>query len=86
MSTRNIIDDISLFKKCGIQYHSMHKDLKTFIEIEKELNDRLFTENIFTDKNINAFKLLSMQHIIYNELSKNNLEKNNVTTYLDFVK
>lgn len=86
MKTKNIIDDIWLFKKCWIEYHTIHKELKTFIEIENELNTRMFTENIFPDKNINVFKLLSMQHIIYNELSKKNLEKNNIKTYLDFVK
>lgn len=72
-----------LFKQCGGAYENIYSIFRGFSDIQTQLYSYI-TDSIYTDQKLNAYKLLSTQQLIYNELSSNRFNQNRIDTYIKF--
>lgn len=57
-----------------------------FIEIQKELDENFISDKIYAYKELNTYKLLSYQQIIYDDINSNRIDYIKLNNYLSFLK
>jgi hypothetical protein len=60
--------------------------MELFIDIQKQLDDKLINSDTYSDSTLNTYKLFSVQQMIYNDILEQRMSINQYTLYLDFVK
>jgi hypothetical protein len=63
----------------------LYTALKDLNIVKKDLTD-ITSKYVSDDKELNAYKLLSLQQLIYNEVEKRRLNQPRVGAYLQFIK
>jgi len=75
----------SIFDACGDTYKDFFRRMELFISIENQLDDKLLTTDVYKDPLLNAYKLLSFQQLLYNDLIAQRIQPSQYTSYMDFV-
>lgn len=75
----------SIMEDCGEKDRSYYKRLVDFIAIENSLLQPELSDEVFDDPDLNAYKLLSSQQIVYKFLDGTSLNENYIKSYLTFV-
>ena len=70
---------------CSEESRIYYKNLVNFINIERSLLQPDLSDEVFDDPDLNAYKLLSAQKIIYKILHGTTLNENYIQSYLKFV-
>ncbi|MBU0626464.1 hypothetical protein KKG31_04000 [Patescibacteria group bacterium] len=74
-----------LFSKCDSQSFENFKKLSAFLEIQNQLDSKQITKTAYSNNDINAYKILSVQQMIYRDMINNRSNLNNILEYLEFV-
>ncbi|MDR2415334.1 MAG: hypothetical protein LBD75_01635, partial [Candidatus Peribacteria bacterium] len=74
----------NLISQCSIEQLQRYRQLSNFIEIEQELSNGIISSTIYNTDTLNAYKLLSLQQMLYKSLSAGTLNKSYLTSYLDY--
>lgn len=75
-----------VFTKCWNEYFKIFQDLKLFIDIQSQLNKWYINYSVDENINLNAYKLLSYQQIIYNDLNQNIIDNIRFESYFNYLK
>ena len=75
-----------IFEECWPDYLNTFNDIKNFLEIQDQLKKWYISSSIYTNKNLNTYKLLSYQQIIYNDLNQNTINVLRFDSYLNYLK
>lgn len=75
-----------IFEQCGEASKTFFKRMELFIDIQKQLDDKLINSDTYSDSTLNTYKLFSVQQMIYNDILEQRMSINQYTLYLDFVK
>ncbi|MDR2541185.1 MAG: hypothetical protein LBD11_05480 [Candidatus Peribacteria bacterium] len=73
-----------LILQCSTAQIQQYRELANFIEVEQELSKSFISSTIYTNKSVNAYKLLSTQQILYKNLLAGVLNKTYISSYLDY--
>ncbi len=60
--------------------------IKNFIEIQKELNEGYIKDKYYAYKDLNSYKLLSFQQILYNDITSKKIDTIRLSNYIGFLK
>ncbi|MDR0649969.1 MAG: hypothetical protein LBG59_00745 [Candidatus Peribacteria bacterium] len=74
----------TLISQCSLEHLQRYRQLSHFIEIEQELSNGVVSSTIYNDAILNAYKLLSLQQMLYKSLNAGTLNKSYLTSYLDY--
>ena len=74
-----------LFTDCGTDYQDWFYKFWFFIDIQKQLDNRYLTKDVYNDPIINAYKLVSFEQILYEDAlgDRNSIDRLNM--YMDFL-
>jgi hypothetical protein len=75
----------TLISQCPTEAIQNYRKLSNFITIEQEIAKGIISKNVYNDKELNSYKLLSAQQILYKNYLAGNINKGYLTSYLDFV-
>ena len=74
----------TIMQQCPEDQWQHYKELSDFITVDQDINSSIISNAISTNPNINAYKLLSLQQILYKNLQAGNPNKNFITSYLTY--
>jgi hypothetical protein len=75
-----------IFNQCGEASQTFFKRMELFIDIQKQLDDKLINTDTYSDPILNIYKTFSVQQMIYNDILEQRMSINQYTLYLDLVK
>ena len=75
----------SVMNFCSEEEFSNYRRMVNFIDIENSLRQPELLDKVFDDPDLNAYKLLSAQQIVYRSLNSSSINENFIRTYLTFV-
>lgn len=75
-----------LVRKCGTGSIEKFRKVTAFIEIQEELNNKQISKSVYNDNDINAYKLLSIQQMVYKDIINNRANTDSILQYLNFLK
>ena len=75
----------SIFQQCGGQELNTFDMLKWYFIIQDQLLSEWIDDDTYNHRQLNAYKLLSTQQAIYNELSNKRFNQLRLSSYLKFV-
>jgi len=75
-----------LIARCSQQSLENFKTLASFIEIQKQLEDKQISKSVYNDSDLNTYKLLSVQQAIYKDIISNRTNTANILQYINFLK
>lgn len=75
-----------IFQECWQEYYEAYNDFWNFLKIQEQLNKWYIDHHIYNNKNLNAYKLISYQQILYNSLINNNIDKIQFESYFNYFK
>lgn len=84
-SSDNNSDLKEIISDCGEKRNEYNKIID-FIEIQKELEENYVSDKIYSYKDLNTYKLLSYQQILYEDISLNKIDYIKLNNYLSFLK
>lgn len=70
---------------CGGEVAHTYDLLRSFFVVQADMKEMTPSVTVFPDKNINAYKLISLQQQIFLEISKKRLNQPRIAVYLQFV-
>jgi len=70
----------------NIQSTEEFTKIKNFIEIQKELNEWYIKDKYYSFKDLNSYKLLSFQQILYNDINSRKIDNLRLNNYISFLK
>lgn len=73
-----------LILQCSTSHIQRYRELINFIEIEGELSKGIVSLTIYANKSLNAYKLLSVQQILYKSLLAGSLNRTTISSYLEY--
>jgi hypothetical protein len=73
-----------LILQCSTSHIQRYRELINFIEVEEELSKGIISLTIYSNKSINAYKLLSAQQILYKSLLAGALNRSTISSYLEY--
>jgi len=82
--TNQVIKD--LFTTCNDSWYQTIKRIDWFIKIQDQLEKKHITLDMYNDRMLNEYKLISLQQLLYQDISNNRIEIDNISLYLDFLK
>ncbi|MDR0369556.1 MAG: hypothetical protein LBH96_03430 [Candidatus Peribacteria bacterium] len=83
---RENTDEINtIISQCPTENIQDYRTLSNFITIEQEISNGIISKNVYNNKNLNSYKLLSAQQVLYKSYLAGNINKGYITSYLDFV-
>jgi hypothetical protein len=71
-------------QQCPTDQWQQYKTLNEFITVDQDIANNIISSNTSTNPNINAYKLLSLQQILYKNLQAGNPNKNFLISYLNY--
>jgi hypothetical protein len=74
----------TLISQCSLEHLQRYRQLSNFIEIEQEFSNGIISSTIYNNATLNAYKLLSIQQMLYKSLNAGTLNKSYLTSYLDY--
>lgn len=84
--THDIGADIEwIMSQCGWSLYEDFLSIKSFFGIQQQLEDGYIKSNLSSDPDVNAYKLISYQQILYNNVSEWIINEANFTTYLNYI-
>ncbi len=84
-SNKADISFANIAKSCGEKVENYYDTIKDLNKIKDDLKE-VSSAYVSDDREINAYKLLSLQQIIYNEVLKKRLNSPRIAVYLQFLK
>ena len=75
----------SIFDECGDKYVSEIQNTKAFVQINNEIENKYISEDIYNNKDLNAYKLLSSQQIIFKDFLNWKIPTERISNYLVFL-
>ncbi|MFZ2150736.1 MAG: hypothetical protein WAZ12_00245 [Candidatus Absconditicoccaceae bacterium] len=76
-----------IIENCGnIQSTDEFTKIKNFIEIQKELNEGYIKDKYYSFRDLNSYKLLSFQQILYNDITSRKIDTLRLNNYISFLK
>lgn len=75
-----------IFNYCGSTHADFFKQVALFIDIQRQLDNKVISTDVYKDASLNAYKLLSYQQILYYDIQSNRIRTNQYTLYLNYVK
>jgi hypothetical protein len=77
----------TIIENCwNIQPTDEFTKIKYFIEIQKELKEWYIKDKYYSFKDLNTYKLLSFQQILYNDIVSNKIDTIRLNNYISFLK
>ncbi|MDR0859592.1 MAG: hypothetical protein LBO09_01020 [Candidatus Peribacteria bacterium] len=73
-----------LILQCSTAQIQQYRELTNFIEVEQELSKSFVSSTVYSNKSVNAYKLMSLQQILYKNLLAGILNKTYLSSYLDY--
>ncbi|MBO7505207.1 hypothetical protein J6T66_03575 [bacterium] len=70
---------------CSADDQLYYTNIKDFIDIDNSLKQTELSDNVFDDPDLNAYKLLSAQQIVYRLLSSSSINEGFIKSYFTFV-
>lgn len=74
-----------ILQECGGSYRILYDTYVAYASVQKGLQNQANTTTVFKNKDINTYKLISVQQEIYNELTSRKLNQTRITMYLQYV-
>ena len=75
----------SLLFQCDKDLYDQYIVTKSLIEINNEIDEKIFNTRVFTNKYLNAYKTISLMKVLYRNFENGIYNKANITNYLDFI-
>lgn len=75
----------SIMQQCPEDRRPQYKQLGEFITADQDIGNSIISNWLPTNADINAYKVLSIQQILYKNLQAGTLNKNYITSYLTYV-
>lgn len=75
----------TIISQCPTENIQNYRILSNFITIEQEISNGIVSKKVYNNKDLNSYKLLSAQQVLYKSYLAGNINKNYITSYLDFV-
>ena len=75
----------SVMNYCSEDDRRYYRKMVNFIDIENSLRQPELLDKVFDDPDLNAYKLISAQQIVYKSLNNSSMNENFIKTYLVFV-
>lgn len=76
----------NIFSSCWDEYYETFKTLKTFLDIQNQLNKWYINSLTYNNKTLNNYKLISYQQLIYNNLQENIINGISFESYTNYIK
>ena len=70
---------------CSEEDFQRYKKIVYFIDIDNSLRQPELLDKVFDDPDLNAYKLLSAQQIVYRSLNSSSINEGFIKSYLNFV-
>lgn len=84
--THDVGADIEwIMTQCGWSLYDDFLSIKSFFGIQQQLENWYIKSNLSNDPDVNAYKLISYQQILYNNVSEWIINEANFTTYLNYI-
>lgn len=84
--THDVGADIEwIMSQCWWSLYEDFLSIKSFFGIQQQLEDGYIKSNLSSDPDVNAYKLISYQQILYNNVSEWIINEANFTTYLNYI-
>lgn len=84
--TKDTSADIEwILSQCGWDFYTEFSSKKSFYTVQQQLIDWYIKSTVSTDPEVNAYKLVSYQQILYNNVKNGIINEANFTTYLNYV-
>lgn len=74
-----------IFDTCGLEYKDFFRTMESFIDVQNQLQAKLITTDTYKEPNINVYKLLSYQQILYQDFQDFTIRTNQYTLYLEYI-
>lgn len=74
-----------IVSQCDQEIYDNFLSSKAFFWIQEQLENWYIKPNLSHDPDVNAYKLISYQQILYNNISAWNINEANFTTYLNYI-
>lgn len=74
-----------IISQCDTDLYENFSSIKSFFSIQQQLDNWYIKSTLSTDKDVNTYKLLSYQQILYNNISQWVIDEAYFTTYLNFL-
>ena len=74
----------TIMQQCPLEHMERYRNLRDFITVDQEVGKSLISNFLSTHPDINAYKLLSLQQILYKNLQAGNPNKNFIINYLEY--
>lgn len=75
----------NIFISCGGDYYEDFHTVQLFLDIQNQLKKWYINQTVYQNNLLNAYKLISYQQIIYNDLSKNTVNNIRFETYINYL-
>ena len=75
----------SIMNFCSEEDFQRYKKIVYFIDIDNSLRQPELLDKVFDDPDLNAYKLLSAQQIVYRSLNSSSINEGFIKSYLNFV-
>ena len=75
----------SVMNFCSEEEFQYYKKMVNFIDIDNSLRQPELLDKVFDDADLNAYKLLSAQQIVYRSLNSSSINEGFIKSYLTFV-
>jgi hypothetical protein len=84
--THDVSADIEwIMSQCWWPLYEEFLSIKSFFGIQQQLSNWYIKSNLSSDPDVNAYKLISYQQILYNNVSEWIINEANFTTYLNYI-
>ena len=85
-SSSDIGDDVkTLMNNCGGNYKDFYGYFSAFRSIKSQLEKQTVSPSVTSNSLLNAYKLVSLQQIIYNEISEERFNEVRLNSYIQYV-
>lgn len=81
--TNQSLEDI--FVSCWSKYYQSFNTLKLFLDIQDQLEKGYIKKSIHQNKELNNYKLISYQQILYNDIHQNTIDIIRFETYINYL-
>lgn len=75
----------NIFDRCEDNEKLKIQETKSFVQINNEMENKYISEDIYSNKELNAYKLLSIQQIIFKDFLESKIPTERISKYLKFL-
>lgn len=75
----------NIFISCGDNYYEDFHTIQLFLDIQNQLKEWYINQTVYQNEMLNAYKLISYQQIIYNDLHQSTINNIRFETYINYL-